>query len=565
MTRANTHTRNLILSIGSFQVQFARGWAYLAGALVAVYWLWKKIGFRWARLLWHHPAAAVVLGALIIGQVISPVVPPLMVAAVMIGVYVWMTRNPESYRKHAVPRIHGFLWALRFRLVFAKKLAKCGLVNEKDTRPALLSAWQQGCTTRVLASWVDGNSMEDFHNRDDRIAPAFNAQDCKIRPVYKNDELQPRLVEFEFLRRNPFKHPVGAEYIDFYLDPVNDPLPIEGNPTSMRRNGTPYGLPSGISELAVGEPGSGKSNYLRCRAYTNRHAIKRGKHEMWGIDGKKGVEISFLEKLFARRCYGDADDPKDFDGEAVATFLEEAVWVMLLRLWAMRQAGVVLHTATTDAPSLEVVVDELLVFDSSFIQPAVRRRIWAAIELIQRLGRAALVTIIGCAQDANMEDLPGRRGFPRRRVYRVKEKIQVDMAAGRGVWDRGGKSDRIPFKQKGTCYVEEDGGTTPEEIRDVMVTDEDIQRIIAEVGGQRTSVLWPIPVMAEPPQPHPQWSNPPDRPIVAIPERVATVTAPPPEPPQPAEPDPQPIAGDVPVGAASGPRSGPSFGGFGNR
>jgi len=471
---AAKQTRPVAWALGALTIAFK--WWIIGPILI---WFAAKKGARWFRVLTYHPIALGLCTMLVLTWWLNHLLPAILLGIVYVRLGTWMITDPALYRRHIHPRIGGTFWALRYRLAFARKLQHCGLFKPNEPRPQLLGVQQVGCTVKALAWQSDGMKIEDWKSQADRIAPAFNAQDCKVRAVWKDGELQPKRVELELLTRNPFKRPVGVEFIDFHLDPGNV-LPLEGNVTSMRRDGSGYGLAEGRHLLVVGETGSGKSNYLRARMYANRYAIGAGLLEVWGADGGGGVEISYMEHLFARTCYGDGKDLDEFNGEEFgeqfALFFEDAVRIMIRRLKDLRGDDVV-HTPTPDAPALEVIVDELLVFDSAFVNGQHRKRIYSSIELIQRQGRKARVRIVGCAQDANMEDLPVRRGFTDRRVYRVKEAIQVDMAAGRGVWERGGKSDQIPVWQQGTSFEEREGGTTPEQIRDAFVSNTEIREL----------------------------------------------------------------------------------------
>lgn len=482
-----------------------RQWSIDTGfKFLVIAWLWRPLGrpclnaVRAAlplRSLKYHPIPLVVVVFLVWRFTVHPLAPLWILAALIMGVGGCMIRYPAFYRKHLDPRVKGVLAGVRYRYELRDKLVGCRIIKENEGTPIWVRTRVMGCTVKAELKMIYGDKVEFYRQAADTLAPAFNAQDCKVRAVWKGGELQPRRVELELLTKNPFKRPVGVEFIDFHLDAANS-LPLEGNITSMRRDSGGYGLALGRMLLVVGETGSGKSNYLRCRMRTNRLAIYDKTLEVWGADGGGGVEISYMEHLFARTCYGDGKNLDEFNGEefgeAFAQFFEDAVRIMIKRLKDLRGDDVV-HTPTPDAPALEIIIDELLVFDSAFIPGQQRKRIYSAIELIQRQGRKAKIWIIACAQDANMEDVPVRRGFTNRRVYRVKEAIQVDMAAGRGVWERGGKSDQIPVWQQGTAYEEIDGGTTPEQVRDPFVSNAEIRALPACPSSR----LWTPPVEPE--------------------------------------------------------------------
>jgi hypothetical protein len=335
------------------------------------------------------------------------------------------------------------------------------------------------------------------------------------RPPYVKLERKkkPRQVELEYLKRNPFDQPISLSFIDFHLD-LNNPLPIEGNVTAMRRDGTGRRVPQGRHLLNVTETGGGKSVAMRVHVYADRHACYAGLLENWGADGASGVEIGYMEHLFARTCYGDADNnPEEFNAEAFAEFFEDGVRLIMRRLRGLRGDDVV-HTPVPGDPAVDYYIDELRVFDSAFIDGQTRKRIWSAIEFIQLQGRKARVRIkYAATQDASLDDVPVRRGFTDREVGRLKEDIQADMAGGRGFYKRGGYADKIPTWQQGTIYYEGEDSSGPEELRYPMATNADMKAL----PRVPESVLW---------------KPPPEPTIVHVPEPVDSWPEYPPEPPE---------------------------------
>lgn len=467
-------------------------WSYetgLSALIIAV--LWRPFGKPCVnaikaalplRALRYHPIPLAIIAFLIWCFTLFPLAPLLLMAALMVGVGGCMIRYPDFYRTRIDPRIRGFFWGIRYRYELRDKLVGCRIIKEQEDTPIPVRTVATSCTVKLTLKMIYGDCLEFYRNADNTLAPAFNALDCKPRPVrgrrvsglmarppFLQFELvvKPRRIELEFLTRNPFVKPISVDVLDFYRSEVLRPQ--QGNASGVKRDGSPHSLPRGRHRLRVAATGAGKSGADRADMYADRHDIYAGLLEVWLADGKGGVEGSYMEHLMARVCYGDvSSESTEFDPWKFVEFFEDAVEIMRKRLIGLRGDDVI-HTPTKEAPDLKVKIDDILVFNSSLFDATSRgnprKRIWGAIELIAQQGRAAGVTIDAGGQDANMEDLPGRRFFTDREVGWLKEPIQVDMAAGRGAYERGMKADKIWRDQPGTFYAESDESDTPEEVR----------------------------------------------------------------------------------------------------
>jgi len=470
MARATPSSRSLTLNWHGHSINFKREWAIFAAIIAVGYWLWKKVAFRWGRLAWYHPYNAAVLAVLIVAWLIGLDLLVGLCGALCVAWGLWAVKYPTHYRKWAVPRFKGFLWASRYRPVFGKKLDRCGLRQKGDPKQALLRAEVHGCTVKVLSNWVDGNSIDDYHNRADRIAPAFNAQDCKIKLVRKDGEPKPRLIEMEMLQKNPFRKVVGAEWIDFYRD--DDLL---NTPVAMTRNGAPYRAMPG-NTLLVAETGGGKSNAIRCRAYADHPAIMAGLMAWWVIDLKGGVEGSVLEHICERVCYGDDYTTASFNPQVVDQFLKDAVAELDRRKRQLRDIGDDDWDVHKHGKKIRIVIDELLALTGTYVDPY-RASIAGSIEILQQQDRAFGIELTAAVQDPRKRKLDFRDGFTRREGGRMGEKDSTNMALGAGAWERGAKCDMIDPDQPGIFYAIIEGDPQPQEIRYPRVTKEEIQAL----------------------------------------------------------------------------------------
>lgn len=470
--------------------------------------LWRLAtwGFRRSKPLFYHPIALAGLTLLVWSYIVSP----WLTAALFWGLLIWQRVWPYSYLRHVDTRIRSFIAGFSYRWKLRKKLTGSRLLNPAEPLPTISWVSKVGCITKVRIKMSYGDDINFW--RRQLTAQTFDALDVKVSQFRRETLVpwrhemvtKPRWLQLEFLTANPFADVIPVNYIDHYLNP-RDPLPAIGNPAAMRRDGTPARHPIDRHMLLVGLTGRGKSNALRCHVYADRYAIYAGLLELWGLDGKGGVEIGYMKHLFGRYCFGDGPNDEHFYAETFAALTGDAVRIMLRRLKQIRIAGEdVVHTPSKDDPALRLIVDEMLIFAAEFIPGNVQRKIFSDIALIQRLGRAAKVTVYGCAQDPRKADLPNRGGFTDFRVFKVNDPLDVDLAMGQGAHQRGASSDEIPFDQEGTCYEDTDYGGTPQELRYPMTTNRDIKALpsVAEVLGFQSA----FPQFAEP-----VWTQPPPR------------------------------------------------------
>jgi hypothetical protein len=533
-------------------------------------WRFTTWGFRRVQPVFYHPIALVGIALTLVICAVSP----WLVLAAFLAVPVYAREWPDSYLRHVQPRLVSFLAGFKYRYRIRKKLTGCGLMNQSDPVPTVTHVCVIGCTTRIRMKMFDGMMIEDWRRQAGRVGPAYNALDFKADPYrrekftsirvtertlwppfvkieFKERVTKPRFVELEFLMKDPFTRPVGVEFMDFHLS--EELLPV-GRPVAVCRTGDPYLLDlRQIQLLVVAMSRRGKSNAARAMLRAYHRDIMAGLMEFWGMDGKGGVEFSFLQHLLARYCYGDDwADPHAFRPEAFAQMLDEAVIVLMQRQRRMR-TQTTKHVATPEEPWVVIMIDELLALTSKLIKPEVRNRIAASISLIQTQGIACGVTIVAFSQLAQKEEIPFRGGFTEFQVGR-SERLVADMLFGTGSWEAGAKVDEIPKDLPGVFYAKNDFALSPEQIRYVAVSDADVR----DLEPAPPSKLWDsreVTANYPPPQPEPKWENPPEQPLKPlpaepakpVPELVSVATI----PDSPTEPEPQPVK-----------PSGPSFGGM---
>jgi S-DNA-T family DNA segregation ATPase FtsK/SpoIIIE len=431
--------------------------------LIPLWWLLKpyvQLLTAELRAVVYHPIAIVGIALVLAVCVVSP----WLVIALVLAMPLWAREWPDSYRHHATPRMRSFIAGFGYRWKLRKKLTGSRLLNEKEPLPTISWVSKVGCITTVRIKMSYGDNVDFW--RTQLTAQTFNALDVSVNPYRRKhllpwrDELVtlPRWLKLEFLTKDPFTSKLGVEYIDFHKSNTFTPV------VATDRSGVPHKHELAAHRLRVAMTRWGKSNAIRAMVYAQRHNIEDGLLELWGIDGKGGVEQSFLQHVFARVAYGDTDaNPNAYDPAEFDQLLKDAVDVLKKRQRGMR-GFVTEHIPTPSEPWLLIVIDEILVLTSKAVPPEIRNSIAASIMLIQQQGIACGVSLDASTQLAQKEKLEFRDGFTEFEVGKV-ERGAVDMIFGTGWWERGARADEIAKDLKGVFYKKTDTTMVPEQIR----------------------------------------------------------------------------------------------------
>jgi S-DNA-T family DNA segregation ATPase FtsK/SpoIIIE len=450
---------------------------------------------RQTRPVWYHPIALIGIALAIVAYVLHPWALVGLLCAVLTALVVWARVHHDSYRKYAQWRLQSFLAGFRYRWRPRKKLRGSSTLRELDSAPLISTVRRQGCVDTVRIKMSYGHTVDWWREDSPRIAQSFNALDCKINP-YRRKELnpfsktlvtKPRWVELEFLTKDPFNSHIGIEYINHYTDNTLDPV------VAPHRTGATYRHNLRAHRLRVAMTRWGKSNAIRAMVYAQRHNLKNGLLELWGIDGKGGVEQSQMQHLFARVAFGDSHlNPNAYNPTQFDRLLKDAVKVLKRRQLGMR-GKTLEHTPTPDEPWLLLIIDELLVLTNKVLDPNLRTSIANNIMLIQQQGIACGVSLDCSTQLAQKELISFRDGFTEFEVGKV-ERNTVDMIFGTGWWERGVRADDISEDLHGVFYVKTDATMAPTQIRYPEVTRQDVRGL----PGYGKSKLWPP---KQPPKP----------------------------------------------------------------
>ncbi|MFE9582463.1 FtsK/SpoIIIE domain-containing protein [Nocardia sp. NPDC006044] len=259
---------------------------------------------------------------------------------------------------------------------------------------------------------------------------------------------------------------------------VADDVDLEAVPVGITEDGEIWTIPvPGHHILMAGRTGSGKSGVLQALIHGIGPAIASGRVDLRVIDPKGGMELGFLEPLCTRF---ECTMP-----ESMIAMLEETVTDM--QEAARRYRGKTRKPVpTVENPLTIIIIDEAATL-SAFTDPQLRQRFERAHGLLLSQGRAPLFSVIETVIDPSKDTVPQRQLFPYRIGLGMDEPTQVAMIHGASARDRGSRCDEIPTTTPGVCYVQEDGKAGVTRARAYLVTDEDIDAIVAAYAPSKVA------------------------------------------------------------------------------
>ena len=424
----------------------------------------------------------------------GPALPVVLVVVLVVALVVWRVKSPASFARYCSRPV---LASVRRVFVYWRHwqpaMVTTGLAvrpwSKAETLPRLGRVRRTACGDVVLARMLPGQTVEDWASEAGALAQTFNATACRVTAVAG----RPRWVRLAFTTRDALAGHVAPMTAAWDAAAMSDPaatgdvVDLEAVPVALTEDGDTYRMPVLYAHtLVAGETGSGKGSVLWSLLAGVALAIRSGRVQVWAIDPKGGMELSPGAGLFARFAYGQ---PVDFDQGAgpgawqadMVDLLEDAVHVMQER--AARLRGVTRkHVPTTGEPLILVVVDEMASLTAYVTDPAVRKRLHAALGLLLTQGRAVGVSVVGATQDARKETMNLRDLFCRRIALRTAEPEMGDLILGPGARARGALTDQIPHTTPGVAYVACDGVPEPVRVRFTYLTDQDITALAWQYG-----------------------------------------------------------------------------------
>ncbi|MFG2441376.1 FtsK/SpoIIIE domain-containing protein [Nocardia fluminea] len=231
----------------------------------------------------------------------------------------------------------------------------------------------------------------------------------------------------------------------------------------------------GTHILLAGATGSGKGSVLWSLVAGVGPAIKAGYVDVWVADPKGGMEFSRGEDLWTRF---------EWTAPGILAMLADAVAQMQERTAQLKAARVRKFTPSPDMPLVWIVIDEGAAL-SSFATRDEQEQFRQYTGLLQSQGRAVGYSVTAAVQDPSKETMPNRQLFNVRVGLRLEEVTQIRMVHGDSAKDRGARCDEIPADTPGVGYVAEDGKDGFVRVRAYMVTDDDIDTLVAAYGPEK--------------------------------------------------------------------------------
>ncbi|MFI6959664.1 FtsK/SpoIIIE domain-containing protein [Nocardia sp. NPDC050408] len=333
------------------------------------------------------------------------------------------------------------------------------LVPSKGMYPPDRGIWEVPVGVRMRLQMTDGQKPKHFEERLDQLAVAFSTESLNAESV--------RVVDYKGRTIC-----LDVRYFDPIANPVPVPVPSEEVdlaklPTGMRDDGDPWYVPLDERNVfGAGEPGSGKSGFIRAMVAATAPAARDGYLVNLMIDLKFGIEANQMRGLL----HGTATSEE--------SALELLRW---LRRVAVEQRGRYMeahgldkHVPTPDAPFFHLIIDEIA---ELLDNPETRTEFLRLLISIGRLGRALKFSMSAYTQLSNKKILDMLRDLFQVRIgMRLNSPEQMVMVYGdHRAHERGADNTRIPIHgAQGTAYVVDDTTSQIVRVRAFQVTPENL-------------------------------------------------------------------------------------------
>lgn len=227
--------------------------------------------------------------------------------------------------------------------------------------------------------------------------------------------------------------------------------------------------------LVAGCSGSGKGSVLWSVVGNLAPAIPTGEVQMWGIDLKRGIELSMGKQLFS----------------CMATTPEQAILVLKRLLAVIDQRAIAMagiardHTPTPGDPLHVLVIDELAVL-THYADPALVKEASRLLSEVLTQGRALGVSVVACVQDPRKEIVSMRGLFTQTIALRQITATETRMVLGDGM-ATAAPAHKIRVSQQGTGWIVDETGHV-DRVRADYWPDKTIREV---------AILYPAPVHVE--------------------------------------------------------------------
>jgi S-DNA-T family DNA segregation ATPase FtsK/SpoIIIE len=438
-----------------------------AGIILAA-WLVKLIA-RLLRLIFRHPAAAVVLAVLgFLWASLGWIGPAALVAWAVVVLGIWRCSWPVAFGSWVITpaRSTWRAWAYRRRWPGVMTIADLApWYQARIVLPVLVKVTSTRYVDRVYVRLVSGQAPADFADRADNLAHGFRTLLCRVRSARSG------AVVLEFVRRDALAAIIPALPVPAHPD-------LRALPVGRREDGLPWLVRlHGTHLLIAGATGAGKASLLWGLIRAMLPMMRSGLVRVLAADPKL-MELAYGRVIFD--TYGHyAADPA-----AIAVMLDQAVADMQHRaaMFAGYQRD---HTPTAEHPFTVVLVDEVAFLTAYQPDRKLRERIMNTLATLTTQGRAVGYAVVAALQDPRKDVLTIRNLFPDRIAMRLDEPGQVDMVLGDGARDRGAACELIstdPATGAGVAFIRIEADPDPVRVRAGWVTDTDIRDMAYQVA-----------------------------------------------------------------------------------
>lgn len=407
--------------------------------------------------------------------------------ALVLAAGLWGWRHPDARPTWLVRswwrRYSRYQWRWR------KAMRLGGFTARMDDRvlvPRIVRVRCNAFVDRVLVKSLPMHEPDDYVKWAVSFAQTFGALRCTV----VDDTTKGGRFWLEFLRKDPLMVEVPALPI-----PAVEKVDLMAVPIGRYEDGSPWTIPVlGAHHLFVGMMGSGKSAGLWSLLRGLAPAIKAGSVQVWGCDGKGGIELGMGRDLFHKLIINDPDQ--------LEAMLEEAVMEHYKRS-AGADGELRKVEPSVSEPMIILVLDEFAGMTALLQdrQQAGRIMRWLGILLTQ--ARATGICVMGCVQTPLKAVVDTRDYFSHRIVLRVREATHVDAGLGAGARARGAVCDGPLCALPGTGFMQVESEVNPRRGRLAHVLDGDIRAMAREYAapGRLRAVASDPQAAATPAQP----------------------------------------------------------------
>ncbi|HSX69050.1 FtsK/SpoIIIE domain-containing protein [Nocardioides sp.] len=413
----------------------------------------------------------------------------LIAGGVVLGLVAWLFPAARRGPGWAVSALRRAWWVLKITSTWKGTCRDSGLSKKvtkskaRGTDTLTVEGWKHPKIRRLSVSGHAvtirikarrGQTIAELEAGAERLAAAYGVQTFRCWPLPKRPA---SVLVVEFVMRELLAKPRTAT-----LPEVPRAI-FDAVPVGTTQAGREWLLKvRGWHTLVVGASGSGKGSILWNICCGLAPAVKAEHVQLWGIDLKKGLELSIGDPLFHARAY---------EPEAAIEVLKNLIAVIDER-GAQMIGNTRLHVPTAGDPLHVLVIDELAAV-TAYAERDVKNEANRLLSLILTQGRALGVVVVAFVQDPRKEVINARGLFTQTIALRLRTREETSMVLGDGM-AKLAPAHRINPSCPGTAWVVEDSGAV-DRARATYWPDEAI-REAARLWGSRdhsdTTVLEPI-------------------------------------------------------------------------